>query len=198
VWIGSGAAAAVIIAVVLVLVLVVFNGDNEDVADVSTTLPAATTLVTQPGDPTGTSALPPATATSVANGGNNKGEAKEVEKVVRKFFQAMEDQDWSTFIDLMDPALLGALPQGEGRDAALAAIGASLAGLGKMKFEGLEFKVDITSPTTASVTLTAGKATITDASGNKTTEDVKDAEGSAAMEMKKVDGKWYIATSAFM
>ncbi len=67
-----------------------------------------------------------------------------------------------------------------------------------MKFDGLEFTVEITSPTTATVTLTAGKATITDAAGNKTTEDVKDAEGSSSIEMNKVDGKWYIATSAFL
>jgi hypothetical protein len=179
---------------VLVLVLVVFNGDDEDVVFTTTTT-AAGSAVTQPGGITGTSALPP---TTVADSGNNKGEAKEVEKVVRMFFKAMEDQDWGKFIDLMDPELMGALPGGEGRDAAIAAIGLSLSGLGKMEFDGLEFKVEMTSPTTATVTLTAGKATITDAAGNETTEDVKDAEGSSSIEMKKVDGKWYIATSAFM
>ena len=193
VWIGSGAAAAVIIAVVLVLVLVVFNGDDEEV--VFTTTTAAGAVTTEQGDSTETSALPPTTA---ADSGNNKGEAKEVEKVVRMFFKAMEDQDWGKFIDLMDPALMGAIPEGETRDAAIAAIASSLASLGTMKFDGLEFKVDITSPTTATVTLTAGKATITDAAGNKTTEDVKDSGDSAGMEMKKVDGKWYIATSAFL
>ncbi len=193
VWIGSGAAAAVIIAVVLVLVLVVFNGDDEVVFNTTTT--AAGTVTTGQGGSTETSALPPTTA---ADSGNNKGEAKEVEKVVRMFFKAMEDQDWGKFIDLMDPTLMGAIPEGETRDAAIAAIASSLTSLGTMKFDGLEFKVDITSPTTATVTLTAGKATITDAAGNKTTEDVKDSGDSAGMEMKKVDGKWYIATSAFL
>lgn len=199
VWIGGGAAAAVIIAIILVLVLVVFNGDDEDVADVSTNLPAATTVVTQPGVSTETSALPPTTTSvSTTDTGDAKGEAKEVEKVVREFFEAMEDQDWGKFIELMDPTLMGALPEGEARDAAIAAIESSLTSLGEMKFEGLKFKVDITSPTTATVRLTEGKAIITDASGNETTEDVKDAEGSAAIEMQKVDGKWYIASSAFM
>jgi hypothetical protein len=197
VWIGSGAAAAVIIAIVLVLVLVVFNGDDEDVVFTTTTT-AAGTVTTGQGGFTGTSALPPTTATTAADSGDNKGEAKEVEKVVRMFFKAMEDQDWGKFIDLMDPTLMGAIPEGETRDAAIAAIASSLTSLGTMKFEGLEFKVEMTSPTTATVTLTAGKATITDAAGNKTTEDVKDSGDSAGMEMKKVDGKWYIATSAFL
>ncbi len=179
VWIGSGAAAAVIIAVVLVLVLVVFNGDDEDMAAAQTTLPAGIT-------------------TTAPDSGVSKGDAKDVEKVVRTFFKALEDKDWGKFIDLMDPELMGAIPGGETRDAAIAAIGSSLSGLGEMKFDGLEFTVEITSPTTATVTLTAGKATITDPAGNKTTEDVKDAEGSSSIEMRKVDGKWYIATSAFL
>ena len=139
----------------------------------------------------------------VFEGGDDKqtasvsNDAKAVEKVVRQLFTAMEKQDAESLFSLMDPAVLGAVPEGEARDAAIAAVKSELATLGKMKFSGIQMSVEITSPTTATVTLTAGTATITDSSGKTTTEDIKDSSTPSTMDLSKLDGKWYIASSFF-
>jgi hypothetical protein len=170
VWIGGGAAAAIIIAVVLVLVLVVFNGGH----DGDTAGSSGGSATTQPGA---------------------KGDAKAVEQVVRKLFKAMEDRDADLLLELMDPSIIKALPEGDARDTYRMAMKSGLEALGKMKFSGIEMKVEITGPTTAKVTLTAGKATITDASGNTTTEEITDTSDTS-MEFMKIDGKWYMATGS--
>ncbi len=40
--------------------------------------------------------------------------------------------------------------------------------MGKMKFSGIEMTTEMTSPTTATVPLTAGSVTVTDANGQTT------------------------------
>jgi hypothetical protein len=180
VWIGGGAAAAIIIAVVLVLVLVVFNGENGDTAGVTTTVSGQTGA----SGGSGASGQPGA-----------KGDSKAVEQVVRNLFKAMEDRDVDLLVELMDPSIIKALPEGDARDAYRMALKSGIEALGKMKFSGIEMKVEITSPTTAKVTLTAGKATITDASGNTTTEEITDTSDTS-MEFTKIDGKWYMATGS--
>jgi hypothetical protein len=185
-----------------VLVFVVFAGNDEQTADAMTTLPAATTLVTQPTLSTETTSEPAGTETSAtaATAGNQQSgdDTGAAEAAVRTFLQAMESQDGGMILDLMDPAIMGAIPAGDMRDAAVAAMKTELQALGKMKFSGIEMKVEITSPTTATATLTAGQAIITDASGNTTTEDVKDASSDASIDLVKVDGRWYISSTAFL
>ena len=133
----------------------------------------------------------------VFKGGDGGNDSKAVEKTVRQLFTAMEKQDVELLFSLMDPAILGAMPMGEARDTAMAAVKAELGTLGKMKFSGIEMKVEMTSPTTATVTLTEGKATITDANGKTTTEDIKDSSTPSTMDMVKQDGKWYMASNFF-
>ena len=206
VWIG-GAAAVVVIAVVCVLVFVVFRGGgggDDQQASASTTIPGGTTTVTQPVLSTGTTtALPPTsvttapvatTATTVAS----SDDAAAVEAAVMHLFTAMEKQDVELLLNLMDPTILAALPEGEARNAALAAVKAELAALGTMKFSGIKLKVDVTSATTAVVTLVSGSVTITDASGKTTTEKVEDSSSDSTMDLVKTNGHWYISSSPFL
>jgi hypothetical protein len=73
-----------------------------------------------------------------------------------------------------------------------------LATMGSMKFSGIEMSTEITSETTATVTITAGIVTVTDASGETTSEDVKDADSPVTIELVKVDGKWYMESTPFL
>jgi hypothetical protein len=207
-WI-SGAAAVVVIAVVCVLVFVVFKGgDDTKAASVTTTIPAVTTVpvvatnVTLPTDSTDTTSslsttttqtAPDSTATTVAA---NADDAAAVKAVVMQLFTAMEKQDVEMLFGLMDPATLAALPEGQARDAAFAAVKAELAAQGTMKFSGIEVSVEVTGPTTATATLTAGVMTLTDSTGT-TTEDIKDSSTPGTMDLTKQNGKWYISSSFF-
>jgi hypothetical protein len=202
-WI-SGAAAVVVIAVVCVLVFVVFKGGDDQQASASTTIPGGTTTVTQPVLSTGTTtALPPTTATTApvsttAATVASSDDAAAVEAAVMQLFTAMEKQDVELLLNLMDPTILAALPEGDARNAALAAVKAELAALGTMKFSGIKLKVDITSATTAVVTLVAGSVTITDANGKTTTEKVEDSSSDSTMDLVKTNGHWYISSSPFL
>lgn len=185
-----------VIAVVCVLVFVVFAGGDDDGAVAATTTVAGdATAVTQS---SGSSALPSTTKavpTSAADSG--KEDAKTVEKVVRQLFKALEDQDAEEMLNLMDPAVLDAIPA-DGRDAVLSMIEMELVSLGDMKFSGIEMDVQITSPTTATATLTAGTVTLKDSSGQETSEDIKDAGDSVSLELIKQNGKWYVTSSPFL
>jgi hypothetical protein len=203
VWIGGGAAVAVI-AIVCVLVFVVFNGgDGQEAEDVSTTLQAAaTTLVTVPVAVTGTTSAPTSTTAQTApptsTTATAASDAANVEEAVRAVFAALENQDVDALLGVMDPTILGVLPTGEALDAAKAAIKAELAAMGTMKFSGVEMKTEMTSPTTATVTLTAGIVTVTDASGQVTSEDVKDSTSPVTIDLVLQNGQWYMASSPFL
>lgn len=203
VWIGGGAAVAVI-AIACILVFVVFNGgDGQEAEDVPTTLQAAaTTLVTVPVVVTETTAVPTSTTAQTAPPTSTTATAAtdvaSVEKVVLEVFAAPENQDIDALLAFMDPTLLGVLPAGEALDAAKAAIKAEMVALGTMKFSGIEMKTEMTGPTTATVTLTAGVVTVTDANGQTTSEDVKDATSPVTVELVKQNGQWYMASSPFL
>ena len=203
VWIGGGAAVAVI-AIVCVLVFVVFDGGGvQEAEDVSTTPQAApTTLVTVPVAVTGTTSVPTSTTAQTAPPTSTVATAAadvtSVEKAVRAAFAALENQDIDALLGVMDPAILGLLPAGEALDAAKAAIKAEMAAMGTMKFSGVEMKTEMTSPTTATVTLTAGIVTVTDANGQVTSEDVKDSTSPVTIDMVLQNGQWYMASSPFL
>jgi len=203
VWIGGGAAVAVI-AIVCVLVFVVFDGGGvQEAEDVSTTPQAApTTLVTVPVAVTGTTSVPTSTTAQTAPPTSTVATAAadvtSVEKAVRAAFAALENQDIDALLGVMDPAILGLLPAGEALDAAKAAIKAEMAAMGTMKFSGVEMKTEMTSPTTATVTLTAGIVTVTDANGQVTSEDVKDSTSPVTIDMALQNGQWYMASSPFL
>ncbi len=207
VWIGGGAAVAVI-AIVCVLVFVVFNGGNgQEAEDVPTTLQAAaTTLVTVPVAATETTATPtsttaqtvPPTAPPTSTTTTAAQDSAGAEQVVLQVFAALENQDVDALLAVMDPTILGALPAGEALDAAKAAIKESIAAMGKMKFSGIEMTTEMTSPTTATVTLTAGSVTVTDANGQTTSEDIKESSSPVTVDLVKRDGQWYMSSSAFL
>ena len=133
VWIGGGAAVAVI-AIVCILVFAVFNGgDGQEAEDVATTLQAAaTTLVTVPTETT--AALPPTTvqpASTTSTTASTVQADADPEEVVLQLFAALENQDIDALLALMDPAILGMIPEGEALDAAKAAVKAEMAHWGR-------------------------------------------------------------------
>ena len=115
-----------------------------------------------------------------------------------QLFAALENQDIDALLALMDPAILGMIPEGEALDAAKAAVKAEMASLGTMEFSGIEMKTEMTSPTTATVTLTAGVVTVTDANGQATSEDVKDATSPVTIDLVLQNGQWYMSSSPFL
>jgi hypothetical protein len=195
-WLGIGLAALVVIAaVVLVLVFVVFAGEDDGVTEsTSTTLAdVVTTQTTVPSASSTTTTVPPASSSTTTTEAS-----ASPEDVVRQVFAAMENQDVDALLALMDPTLLSQLPEGTDLEMVKAGIAASLADLGQMKFSDLEMTTEMTSPTTATVTITGGTATVTDAEGNTTTEDVSEASEPVTINLVKVDGMWYLESSPFL
>jgi hypothetical protein len=67
-----------------------------------------------------------------------------------------------------------------------------------MEFSGIELSTEMTSDSTATVTVTAGTVTVRDVEGQVTTEDVSEASSPVTIDLVKVDGRWYVASSPFM
>jgi hypothetical protein len=168
-WI-AGAVAVAVIAIVCVLVFVVFAGeDGKQASDTTTTLSAAattettgeaaaTTDTTAPAVTTTAPTVPP-TSTSPTTAVDTSGP----EQVVMQLFDALETLDIDALLGLMDPRIVGVLPEGEAMDAFKAALSAQIESLGSMEFSGIELSTEMTSDTTATVTVTAGTVTVKDA-----------------------------------
>jgi len=73
-----------------------------------------------------------------------------------------------------------------------------LASMGSMKFSGIEMFTEMSSDTTATVTLTAGVVTVTDTDGQTTSEDVKDSSSPVTVDLIKQDGTWYMESTPFL
>ena len=61
-----------------------------------------------------------------------------------------------------------------------------------VKFSGIKMSTDETGDDTATVTLTAGKLTVTDENGDKDVSDVTEADSPPTIDLVKRDGAWYI------
>jgi hypothetical protein len=203
-WI-AGVAAVAVIAIVCALVFVVLAGDDgQEASGTTTTLSAAsttettgeaaaTTETTAP-EVTTTAPTAPATSTTVTAAPDTSGP----EQVVMELFDALENLDIDALLGLMDPRIVGALPEGEAMDAFKAALSAQIESLGSMEFSGIELSTEMTSDTTATVTVTAGTVTVRDAEGQVTSEDVSEASSPVTISLIKVDGKWYVESSPFV
>lgn len=195
-WLLSGIGAlVVVVAVVCVLVFVVFSGEdgNESAAldkdsaasaAASTTVPAVSTTV-------------PAVAPVVTTEPEEEVTASP-EQLLELVFAAMENHDVDTLLALMDPTLFVELPEGMTMEMVREGMVDELAAMGSMEFTGLEMSTEMTSDTTATVTLTAGVVTVTDAYGETTSDDVRDAGEPVTIDVVKVDGRWYLGSSPFL
>ncbi|MBC7247949.1 MAG: zinc ribbon domain-containing protein [Actinobacteria bacterium] len=61
-----------------------------------------------------------------------------------------------------------------------------------MKFSGVKYKTTMEGDDKATVEIVEGKVTVVDESGTESTEDVKDAETPAELQMVKEGDKWYL------
>lgn len=57
------------------------------------------------------------------------------------------------------------------------------------------FALEMTGDTSATVTLSSGTATMTDARGETTVEDVKDSDEPVTLDLIKKDGSWHMESS---
>jgi hypothetical protein len=108
----------------------------------------------------------------------------------------MENKDLDAVLDLMDPQLKKSMPTGDALTAAKEDMRKTMFDYKSIKFSGIKMSTEMTSDTTATVTITAGSATRTDSDGQTTTEDVKDADTPAAVDLTKQDGSWYLESSS--
>ncbi|HLA81789.1 MAG TPA: hypothetical protein VJP78_09275 [Thermoleophilia bacterium] len=195
-WLLSGIGAlVVIVALVCVLVFVVFAGDNDgQEASAPTNVGGAvSSLTTVPAAVTTAQTVAPTSTTEAT-----VKETSDPEEVVLAVFEAMENQDAGAILALMDPAALGDLPEGTTWEAVEATMVEELAAMGNMEFSGIETFTEMTSETTATVTLTSGTVTVTDSEGLTTSEDVEDADSPVTIDLVKVDGEWYLESTPFM
>lgn len=121
------------------------------------------------------------------------------EQVARALFQAMEDKNVDAFFALFDPAALkeflgGLLASEEAREA----LSASMFDYGSIKFSDLEFSTVMKTATTATVSVTAGTAAITDLEGVTETKDATEAGQPVTFELIQRDGGWYVDPGAML
>lgn len=116
------------------------------------------------------------------------------EQTVNTFFKAMENKDSKLLLSTFSPSSMQALEDQMGSyytDLESLFSEMMFSTYESMKFEGLKFKTTITGDT-ATVKVVEGKATIVDSDGAKTTEDVKNSDAPADLQLIKENGKWYI------
>ena len=120
------------------------------------------------------------------------GAGKSPEQTVRSLISAYEHKDVDALFSLIDPQAKDSVLAGQSEDAAKQALKEAAFGAESVAFSGIKMSTNQTSATTATVTLIAGKATVTDENGEKTTSDVSEADQPPTLELVKRDGSWYI------
>ena len=129
-------------------------------------------------------------------GGGSGGGASSPEQAVREFISAYDNRDVDAIFALIDPASISTLLQGQSEDLAKQMLKAAMFGQQSFKFSGIELSTKQTSDTTATVTITAGKLTVTKPDGQEETSDVSEADQPPTVGLVKRDGSWYIDASA--
>jgi hypothetical protein len=122
------------------------------------------------------------------------GAASNPEKTVRNFLSAFDNKDVDAVFDLLDPESMSDMLGDQSVEDAKADMRDALfadAGISSIKFSGMQMTTKETG-NKATVTLTAGKAIITDENGNQETSDVKEADSPPTIDLVKRDGSWYI------
>ncbi len=147
-----------------------------------------TTDTTDMGPPT---TVPGSTSTTLFTTPGGGSGAKTPQEVVMRFFEAMENKDAAALIALFDPVALEELREGVSIDLFVEMMGESLFDYESMDFSGIEVDVEFQDDATATVTVVEGTVTITDFEGYTTTEDVREADEPAIINVIKRDGYWY-------
>jgi hypothetical protein len=111
-------------------------------------------------------------------------------------FTAMENKDFDALFALFDPValeeVLGALSLEDAKEA----LAATMFDYGSIEFSGLEFGTEVTSDTTATVTVVAGTVTMVDFEGVTDTEDVTTAGQPVTFAIVEREGAWYLDPTA--
>jgi uncharacterized membrane protein YvbJ len=129
--------------------------------------------------------------------GGGKGEMTAPEKAVAQFFDALETKDIDRMFNMIDPKAFGMLPEGMDlkvfKDMLRAAFPYK-----EMKFKDIKMSTQMTSDTTATVTIVEGSVSLTFPDGHTETEDVSEAGEPVTIDLVKVDGKWFLESTPFM
>ena len=118
------------------------------------------------------------------------------EQTVKRLFTAMEDKDADAVLKLMDPQMIKTLPTGDDLNAFKEQLSQNMFDYESVKFSGLKMSTEMTGDTTATVTVTGGKATATDSSGQTKVEDVTEAGAPVSVDLIKQGGSWYLDSSS--
>jgi hypothetical protein len=113
------------------------------------------------------------------------------EAAVLAFLDAMQKKDMMGVLLLMDPYTLEQT-LGMSLDEAAMFFGGDLFDFQSISFSGIKLSTESTGPDSASVTITAGSATITDSDGSTSTEDVMDAGEPVDFPVILEGGLWYL------
>lgn len=130
--------------------------------------------------------------------GRDEGGMTAPEKAVAQFFDALEKKDIDRIFNLVEPGVLGALPEGMDLEAVKEMLKATMFAFGEMKFEDIEMSTQMTSDTTATVTIVKGSVTVKMPDGTTQTEDVSEAGEPVTIDLVKVGDKWYMKSTPFM
>lgn len=164
VWIGI-AAAIVVIAAVCGLVFGISGGDTSGAgSDISSGV--------------------------TSSGGGDI--ASGPEGAVRQLMVAIESKDVDTVFDLLDPQSMSMLLDGQSEALVKQMLKAVLFGQKSITLSNVELRTKQTSDTTATVTIIAGKVTVSHASGEKETYDVSDLPEPPAITLVKRGGSWLV------
>lgn len=129
----------------------------------------------------------------VGEGGGGKGGPEEV---AANFFKAMEKKDSKLLRSTIAPSsveyLESMLSYGDYADLDEFFEDMFFSTYQSMKFSGVKYKTTMEGDDRATVEIVEGKVTVVDEYGEETTEDVKDAETPAELQMVKEGGKWYL------
>jgi zinc-ribbon domain len=117
------------------------------------------------------------------------------EDAVRAFLDAYEKKDMMGVLVLMDPLTVeDAL--GMSIEEAQFVLEGEMFDFQSLSFSGVKLAKESTGDTTATVTITEGSATITDSSGQTSTEDVVDAGEPVTFLAVQENGLWYLDPTA--
>ncbi len=162
-WVLGVIGLIAVVAVVLVLVFVVFGGGESETSGTEKVVEDSNTETSSP------------------------------EKVVRDFYRVFEEKDADLLLSLMEPSFADELKEALGKDYKKL--------LDEYFFpaipEGVKF--DIRKMDTkiegdkATVSILEGTLTYIDENGEKVSEEASGGDETAAFELVKVKGKWYIS-----
>ena len=129
----------------------------------------------------------------VGDGGGGKGGPEEV---AANFLKAMENKDSKLLQSTIAPSsieyLESMLSYGDYADMDEFFEDMFFSTYQSMKFSGVKYKTTMEGDDKATVEIVEGKVTVVDENGEEATEDVKDAETPAELQMVKEGGKWYL------